>query len=123
MNLQNPDMNTPVSEANQSPLVVPHIMEDQLSRKRSHSEMVDEVPQMQHQPYQRAVSVVSYSAPEMAHEVPDDSGSPPAEDWQSPRGSRSHKRPDPPMTADNKYYCDFSEECSGTIFERKCEWR
>ena len=41
----------------------------------------------------------------------------------SPRGSRSFKRHDPPVNDQGKYYCNFSVECDGQTFDRKCEWR
>ncbi|RMX82463.1 hypothetical protein D0869_06038 [Hortaea werneckii] len=53
---------------------------------------------------------------------PQQEGSQSAEEHTSPKGSRSFKRGDPPVNPDNKYYCDFSEECAGITFERKCEW-
>ncbi|KAI6857816.1 hypothetical protein KC334_g21996 [Hortaea werneckii] len=56
-------------------------------------------------------------------EPPQQEGSQSAEEHTSPKGSRSFKRGDPPVNPDNKYYCDFSEECAGITFERKCEWR
>ncbi|RMY25578.1 hypothetical protein D0867_00628 [Hortaea werneckii] len=55
-------------------------------------------------------------------EPPQQEGSQSAEEHTSPKGSRSFKRGDPPVNPDNKYYCDFSEECAGITFERKCEW-
>ncbi|RMY11721.1 hypothetical protein D0868_02976 [Hortaea werneckii] len=55
-------------------------------------------------------------------EPPQQDGSQSAEEHTSPKGSRSFKRGDPPVNPDNKYYCDFSEECAGITFERKCEW-
>jgi len=40
----------------------------------------------------------------------------------SPRASRAFKRGDPPVNAENKYICDFADECRGLVFDRKCEW-
>lgn len=35
----------------------------------------------------------------------------------------SYKRSEePPRNADGKFYCK-QEECTGQLFERKCEWR
>ena len=36
---------------------------------------------------------------------------------------RSAKRPGPPMNADGRYYCNWSEECADQVFHRKSEWR
>ncbi|KAF2774224.1 hypothetical protein EJ03DRAFT_257285, partial [Teratosphaeria nubilosa] len=48
--------------------------------------------------------------------------SPRAEEFASPRGSRTFKRGEPPMDADGKFFCNFAEECIGITFDRKCEW-
>lgn len=45
------------------------------------------------------------------------------EEGFEPRGSRSFKRGDPPVTAEGKFYCDYASECAGQYFDRKCEWR
>ena len=44
-----------------------------------------------------------------------------AEEEFSPR-SRTVKRPDPPINAQQKFYCNVSSECEGQTFDRKCEW-
>ena len=45
-------------------------------------------------------------------------------DGYTPRGKYSHKRTeDPPRNPDGKMICNFSPDCHGIIFERKCEWR
>ncbi|KAL1638658.1 hypothetical protein SLS58_008689 [Diplodia intermedia] len=44
-------------------------------------------------------------------------------DGYTPRGKYSHKRTeDPPRNAEGKMVCNFSSDCHGIIFERKCEW-
>ncbi|KAK5746815.1 hypothetical protein LTR17_000445 [Elasticomyces elasticus] len=90
--------------------------------KRSHSQMSHNDTQVQYEipiPYppppphmlqqeERAGSVVSNH-----DEQSDDSPH---------HGSRSFKRGNPPQNANLKYYCDFSSECDGMTFDRKCEW-
>ncbi|KAK4896149.1 hypothetical protein LTR27_006006 [Elasticomyces elasticus] len=90
--------------------------------KRSHSQMSHNDAQVQYEipiPYppppphmlqqeERAGSVVSNH-----DEQSDDSPH---------HGSRSFKRGNPPQNANLKYYCDFSSECDGMTFDRKCEW-
>ncbi|TKA65573.1 hypothetical protein B0A55_10653 [Friedmanniomyces simplex] len=110
-----------------SPLHDPALMA-QGGRKRSHSEMshqgmLYEVPpppypppphlQQQEAPRSRAGSVASAGP---------GSPSPGAGDEYSPRGSRSFKRGDPPMNTENRYFCNYSAECEGQTFDRKCEW-
>ena len=82
---------------------------EQISRKRSHSEISGGHQAQPQSAGSRSGSIAS---------VPAQS---PGEEY-SPR-NRSLKRPDPPMNTDNKYYCDFSAECTGLTFDRKCEWR
>ena len=82
---------------------------EQISRKRSHSLMSEGHQTRPHSAGSRSGSIASAAAQS------------PGEEY-SPR-NRAFKRPDPPMNTDNKYYCDFSEECSGSTFDRKCEWR
>ncbi|KAF9629221.1 putative c2h2 transcription factor protein [Lasiodiplodia theobromae] len=44
-------------------------------------------------------------------------------DGYTPRGKYSHKRTeDPPRNTEGKMICNFSPDCHGIIFERKCEW-
>lgn len=81
-------------------------------RKRSHSEMSQQEGALQQalQEHARAESVHSPN------------GVSPTDDY-SPRGSRAFKRGDPPVNAQGKYICEYSEECIGQVFDRKCEWR
>ncbi|OJD29379.1 c2h2 transcription factor [Diplodia corticola] len=44
-------------------------------------------------------------------------------DGYTPRGKYSHKRTeDPPRNAEGKMVCNFSSDCHGVTFDRKCEW-
>ncbi|KAK4546916.1 hypothetical protein LTR36_001648 [Oleoguttula mirabilis] len=112
------NMNAPVSPVSAHSPRDDATLPELLSRKRSHSEMRGEAesapaqPPLQSGPRSRAGSVAS-QAP--------NSASPTGEGY-SPRGSRSFKRGDPPMNADNKYVCNFAPECAGQTFDRKCEW-
>lgn len=104
-------MNTPVSpiSAQHSPR---DAMEEQMSRKRSHSQMRDDGP-LPSGRHSRSGSAAS----QMHHDTSDL-----ADEYQSPRGSRTFKREEAPMNSDRKYYCNFSAECEGLTFDRKCEW-
>lgn len=118
-------MHTPVSSISPRPHNHPdahtmsqlvHELVENASRKRSFSEMSQNGrPQMHpiEHPQSRAVSVVSAVQEETS----------PAGDQESPRGSRSFKRSDPPTNAEGKYCCNFSNDCSALTFDRKCEWR
>nr|POE49243.1 hypothetical protein CFP56_32393 [Quercus suber] len=118
-------MHTPVSPISPQPHNHPdaHTMSQLVrelvegaNRKRSFSEMSQNGrPQMHpvEHAQSRAVSVVSAAQEETS----------PAADQDSPRGSRSFKRSDPPTNADGKYCCNFSNDCSALTFDRKCEWR
>lgn len=104
-------MNTPVSpvSAQHSPR---DTMGEQMSRKRSHSQMRDEgpLPSERHSRSGSAASLMQHDNSDLADE------------YQSPRGSRTFKRAEAPTNSENKYYCDFSAECEGLTFDRKCEW-
>nr|POF08162.1 hypothetical protein CFP56_62742 [Quercus suber] len=117
-------MHTPVSSISPQPhshsdahtmsQLVRELVEE-ASRKRSFSEMSQNGrPQMHpvEHPHSRAVSVGSAAQGEAS----------PAADQDSPRGSRSFKRSDPPTNAEGKYCCNFSNDCSALTFDRKCEW-
>lgn len=103
-------------------------MTEQLTRKRSHDEMmgaptaypiVDQLDQHATQngngevhSHSRAGSVISQQQ--------DGSG---AEGASPEARTRTIKRGEPPRDAQGKLVCNFSEECTGIIFDRKCEWR
>ncbi|CAK1355688.1 unnamed protein product [Cercospora beticola] len=82
----------------------------QLPRKRSHSVMS--------QQHDAAIVDVLHSRAPSTHSQ---TGASPTEEF-SPRGSRAFKRGDPPMNTEGKYICNFSDDCNGQVFERKCEW-
>ncbi|KAM3418456.1 hypothetical protein BST61_g4442 [Cercospora zeina] len=82
----------------------------QLPRKRSHSVMS--------QQHDASIADVLRSRAPSTHSQ---AGASPPEEF-SPRGSRAFKRGDPPMNPDGKYICNFSDDCFGQTFERKCEW-
>ncbi|KAF2858397.1 hypothetical protein K470DRAFT_259812 [Piedraia hortae CBS 480.64] len=83
-----------------------HSPTGQQSRKRTHSQMQNELD-------------VSHARDSIGPRE----GSSAAEDEQSPtRGSRVHKRGEPPVNNEGKFYCAFAPECAGQVFDRKCEW-
>lgn len=145
-----PVQHTPVSPVNgqtQSPndnATLPEL----LSRKRSHTEMQNGEPDhaptfpqehqmipepypnhghIQHQHQEQPEHFEHHEQPDGQHSRGESEGqregSPHGDDYTSPRGSRSFKRGDPPVNAENKYFCNFAEECAGQTFDRKCEWR
>lgn len=123
MNLQPPEtMQTPPVSAHPSPN--DRAMDDQQSRKRSHSIMSNEQDFTQqmiaaatsqnvglpngNQQASRSASVISGGV---------------ETDGYSGRGSRAFKRGDPPQNEHGKYTCDYTEDCRDVTFDRKCEWR
>ncbi|KAK5714100.1 hypothetical protein LTR15_011008 [Elasticomyces elasticus] len=90
--------------------------------KRSHSQMSHNDTQVQYEipipyppppPHLLQQEERTGSVPSNHDEQSDDSPH---------HGSRSFKRGNPPQNANLKYYCDFSSECDGLTFDRKCEW-
>ncbi|KAK3633209.1 hypothetical protein LTR56_014059 [Elasticomyces elasticus] len=90
--------------------------------KRSHSQMSHNDTQVQYEipipyppppPHLLQQEERAGSVPSNHDEQSDDSPH---------HGSRSFKRGNPPQNANLKYYCDFSSECDGMTFDRKCEW-
>ncbi|KAF2721937.1 hypothetical protein K431DRAFT_194534, partial [Polychaeton citri CBS 116435] len=58
-----------------------------------------------------------------SHTSGNNSATSPAQDeFSSRQVPRTIKRSDPPVNHDNKYICDFADECRGITFDRKCEW-
>ncbi|KAK1812131.1 hypothetical protein LTR12_013519 [Friedmanniomyces endolithicus] len=110
-----------------SPLHDPALM-GQGGRKRSHSEMshqgmMYEMPPPNYpEPPHLQQEEAPRSRPGSAASAGPNSASPGAGDDYSPRGSRSFKRGDPPVNAENRYFCNFAAECDGQTFDRKCEW-
>ena len=108
---QDSDMQTPISPGSTHPSPRdPAVLDPGTPRKRSHSVMSQQGVPGTDEHRSRSASIVSAVGPS------------PTDEYSS-RGSRSHRRGDPPINAENKYYCDFSEECQGQTFDRKCEWR
>lgn len=109
------NMQTPVSPV--SPQHSPHdtSMAEPGSRKRSHSEMShqDVAAIANAAAHSRSGSIVSATSP----------NEPSDEFYPKRQNTRAFKRGDPPMNEEHKFICDFSEECRGQTFDRKCEWR
>ena len=89
----------------------PHVATgEQISRKRSHSEMSGGAQVHPHSAGGSRSGSITSLQPEQSGEE------------HSPR-NRTIKRGDPPTNSENKYTCDFSPECGDLTFDRKCEWR
>lgn len=110
------NMQTPVSPVSAQNSPHDTSMAEQVSRKRSHSEMSQqEVAAIANAAHSRSGSIVSATGAS-PNEVSDDY-------FPKRLNSRAFKRGDPPMNEEHKFICDFSEECRGQTFDRKCEWR
>ena len=82
------------------------LISEPMNRKRSHSQISTGPPR----------PPLPYSTGDSHH------GSQAADEEFSP-GRIAHRRGDPPMNEQRKFYCDYAEECFGQTFDRKCEWR
>lgn len=104
---------------------------EQISRKRSHSVMSGGAPPIAPQLQQSSAngSRASSAAPNPAEQYAMEQYSAEQYDTQQYSGeehepkARTIKRGEPPTNNENKYICDFAEECQGQTFDRKCEWR
>ena len=103
MHLEQREMQTPPRSPQEAAIG------DQNPRKRSHSIMSGGAGA------QPQSAVDSISASPGAHS--------PGDEYSSPRNRTAFKRGDPPVNHENKFVCDFSAECTGLTFDRKCEWR
>lgn len=114
---QDPEtMQTPVSPVSAQNSPHDTSMPEQVSRKRSHSEMShQDVAAIANAAHSRSGSIVSATGAS-PNEASDDF-------YPKRLNSRAFKRGDPPMNEEHKFICDFSEECRGQTFDRKCEWR
>jgi hypothetical protein len=89
-----------------------NVMMDPNIRKHSFSELSQVRPQMHMMPTEHQSPQAS--AYETSSGGMEDSGH---------KVQRMIKRGDPPQAHDGKYYCNFTPECAGQYFDRKCEWR
>lgn len=123
MNLQPPEtMQTPPVSAHPSPNDA--AMDEQQSRKRSHSVMSNEQTfeqQMIAATTAQDVTLSNGTRPESRSASVISAGA--ETDGYTGRGSRAFKRGDPPQNEQGKYICDYTEDCHNVTFDRKCEWR
>ncbi|KAK5170403.1 uncharacterized protein LTR77_004991 [Saxophila tyrrhenica] len=120
LDAQYPHMHPPDEKMQNTPPRSPHAIEaasmgEQLSRKRSHEQMAAESMRYVAAPVNMAVQP-NLDGQSRAGSVSSQV------DLSPPIKNIAIKRGNPPTNAQGKFACDYSEECAGLIFDRKCEW-